>query len=292
MTEGEGPERAPWLEAFDEGRQKVLTRIQHARKISDAGVLEAGDAINTIVKSARAFIKSTDDAWTVEEEGAIERLVEQVRTSVTGQFSRVQQALEHSSDIKKAGAAIEGAAKASRLLALNARVEASRLTGTDAAAFDVIAEEVRDLSEEIAQANRRIDDLIGQLLTMLPEISAQAEEAKSLVDKLNREQRARHDALCTRMRKSTESGTATLNEVLEAARTALSGLQFQDPMIQDVEGIDRILLALRSELESRLEDPTAAVPAEAEASDLPPDTRPAPSAPGLEAEDAGELLLF
>jgi len=277
-----------WLQAFDEGREKVLARIRHARQLSDQGVLEAGDKINAIVKAARGFIERTKASMASPEDAALEGLVEDVRRTVVGQCGKVQEALQYSSDIRKAGLAIEGAATASRLLALNARVEASRLTGADKAAFDVIAREVRDLSEEIANANGKIEVMIERLLRTLPEIAYEAEQAKGMVEDLHCKQQARQVEMEDQMRSSDEIGTETLERILAQARSALSELQFQDPMIQDIEGIDRVLVSLRNRLVKDLGagDEVEAAYAAHLSEDL------AEQGDGTEAEEAGELLLF
>lgn len=277
-----------WLQAFDEGREKVLGRIRHARQVSDEGVLEAGAKINGIVKAARGFIERTKASMVSSEDAALEGLVEDVRRTVVGQCGKVQEALRYSSDIREAGLAIEGAATASRLLALNARVEASRLTGADKAAFDVIAKEVRDLSEEIAKANGKIEEMIERLLRMLPEITDEAEQAKAMVEDLHRKQQGRQVEMEDQMRSSNEIGTETLERILEQARSALSELQFQDPMIQDIEGIDRILVSVRNRLVKQIGagDEVEAAYAAQLSEDL------VEQGDGPQAENAGELLLF
>ncbi|MEM1024616.1 MAG: methyl-accepting chemotaxis protein [Myxococcota bacterium] len=280
--------RDAWLDAFDEGREKILGRIRHARRVSDDGVFRAGDKINGIVKAARSFIERTKESMASSEDGSLEGLVEEVRHTVVDQCSKVREALQYSSDIRKAGLAIEGAATASRLLALNARVEASRLTGSDKKAFDVIAKEVRDLSEDIAGANRKIEDLIDRLLRMLPEIAEEAEQARGMVEELHRKQQWRQAEMVSQMQSSNEIGTETLERILEQARQALSELQFQDPMIQDIEGIDRILVTVRNQFVREI-----GVGQEVEAqyaAHLSEDLEVQDDGP--EACDAGELLLF
>lgn len=288
MDEGRERARSEWVEAFDEGRDDILSRIRDARKVSDAGVVAAGERINAIVRAARSYIDKVEASLQDTGQSEIERLVEQVRTTVVDQHGMVRQALEHSEDIKKAGAAIEGAASASRLLALNARVEASRLSGTDKAAFDVIAEEVRDLSEEIAKANHRIDGLIDRLLGTLPRIAEEAESARGTVDLLHHEQGERHRRLQAEVESRAQEGKAAVETVLQEARSALSELQFQDPMIQSIEGIDRILVKIRNALVIAAGDGQAAEAAyDPHLSD---DVEP--TADGVVAVDAGELLLF
>lgn len=281
-------DRTGWLEAFDGGREEILQRIRQARKVSDEGVLAAGSKIHEIVSHARRYIEEMEKALQATEDGGLDRLVDEVRSNVVGQHSKVQAALERSTHIRKAGMAIEGAAKASRLLALNARVEASRLTGSHGAAFDVIAEEVRDLSEEIARANHHIEELISDLLQMLPQIANEAESARKLVENLYEKQQLRHQELHSRMTETAQSGTDTLNHVLSEARSALSDLQFQDPMIQDIEGIDRILVKVRNHLASQVgkgEEVEAAYAALLS-------ERTEEVGGGVRAKDAGEALLF
>ncbi len=82
---------------------------------------------------------------------------------------------EHSNDINQITTIITNIAKQTNLLALNASIEASR-AGEEGQGFSVVADQIRELANESADAAEDINNKIGQM-------GAQTEEAVTFISK-------------------------------------------------------------------------------------------------------------
>ncbi len=289
MTKPEAPQ-SPAQAAYDDGRREILARIRSARELSDAGVMGAGRHIEEILTTARRFVSEVDAELQESDDREISELVENALGSALGQNRHVSQALELSTSIRQAGEAIARSAAASRLLALNARIESARLSEADRMAFGVIATEVQELSQKIATANRRIDELTERLHELLPRISESSHETRQAVESLHKCQIKRHEELLGFTERLTTMGTKTVQDVLAQAGSALSELQFQDPMIQSIEGIDHILTTTRKKVWPTSTDPVGHTYQPLLSEQLDADGETAKES--VAAADAGELLLF
>lgn len=246
------------LGEIDKAREKVIERITNARKLTDSEVYQAGVALNEVVSTAQAYMKQVNESMTntAKSDGGVDDTLTAIRQLAGRQETLVAEALENLTGIDKAGRKIQEMSGASRLLALNARVESARLEGAQSRAFDVIADEMRELSQSVENTNTMVSELTSQLQSSLPKIQEQVRIMSETIASLVKEMDERTAQLQGVFQMSIDSGNEALDQVLTAARSGLSHLQFQDLMIQDLEGIERIMRRSRAQIASVI-DPDA-----------------------------------
>lgn len=235
-------------------RQQVIDRVRHARDLSERGVIAAGSAIQGIVEQSKSAM--AEAAGSMEAAGRnddhLRSQVAELRSYLVEQDRTVERALGRTSDIAKAGAAIKAMAAASRLLALNARVEAARLDGENRVAFGVIADEMRELSNGVEATNRSIAKLATELLEVLPQIRDQAQQMQTYFDKFHQEIQARAETMNETFTSSITRNEAYAERIRKLAYDGLSHLAFQDPMIQSLQRIEKTMLGLESVIGERI----------------------------------------
>lgn len=231
------------VEELEKCREKVIERIVRARKLTDTEVYEAGVALNEVVQKAQDYMKSVNERMssTADSTDGVDETLESIQVIARNQEDLVANALENLAGIAKAGRQIQEMSGASRLLALNARVESARFGGEGGRAFNVIADEMRELSQSVETTNTMVSKLAAQLQRSLPDIQKQTRSMSSSIESLVTEMGQRNARLQAVFRESIEAGSVALEGVLGSAREGLSHLQFQDLMIQDLEGIERVL---------------------------------------------------
>lgn len=270
--------------AFANCRADISRRVQDARSTSEQEVLAIGTSINKIVERAKTYVNQVSEQLKhqVEREAETTAMIKDMSAAVHKQEDTVQRAMAQSSAILRAGRDVQAMASATRLLSLNARVEASRL-GDQGSSFSVIADEMRQLSHAVQQTNSSVASMAKELERLLPQISGQARSIHQQFEQLTKhvEMQLRHDL--------GESGNGQNNEILErivsAAYEALSHLAFQDPMAQSLERIHDSLDAIEAFLSDRPaaappRPPTAAAPGES------------PTGQQANAAEAGDVMLF
>ena len=209
-------------------------------------------------------------------------MIKEMVSAVNRQEEAVQKAMTQSSAILRAGHDVQAMASATRLLSLNARVEASRL-GDQGSSFSVIADEMRQLSHAVQQTNSAVARMAKELERLLPQISEQTRSIHGQFERFSRHVEVQLQGL----RGRTDSGDETepvVNEIVAAAQEALSHLAFQDPMVQSLGRIQRSVDVLESRVLSQDELPVAP----AASADTP---RAAEPEPQVDIE-AGDVMLF
>lgn len=231
------------LDELEQCREKIIERISRVRKLTDTEVYHAGVSLTDVVKHAQAYMKDVSERMNASAHGedGIDIVLESIKRIARTQESLVSNALENLAGIANAGRQIREMSGASRLLALNARVESARFGGEGGRAFNVIADEMRELSQAVETTNMMVGKLAAKLQKALPQIQQQSvsmgESIESLVDEMSQ----RNKRLQEVFENSTEAGSEALEKILGAAQGGLGHLQFQDIMIQDLEGIERLL---------------------------------------------------
>jgi methyl-accepting chemotaxis protein len=170
-------------------------------------------------------------------------------TSQVGEQLRLTQAAEQSlSGISAAAAQVGNLANRAKMLALNARIEATRLA-KGASGFAVIADEMKELSRGVAEANASIQEMARAMEELLPGIIRGANlmhdrsrvfsgDLASSMRKIADRSQARRQLVAS----AVEDSDRTLSTIVTASRAALSHLQFQDAVAQGLMRLDAALI--------------------------------------------------
>jgi methyl-accepting chemotaxis protein len=224
--------------------------------MTEREVLAAGESLRQIVDEARTFVASSQKALEDVASASVTEMLERHRTLMTGfieamqvqvavQSQAAQQATDQINRIVELGRNIQHVTMESRMLALNANIQARRL-GDAGKAFQVIGQEMKQFSEGVSEANNGVQALAENLLDVLPRIQDQAAKARELAKQFSIEINARvaevslaSAQMKERIAESMAAGEARLQQILKLSYEALSHLQFQDPVAQALLACDR-----------------------------------------------------
>ena len=270
--------------SMDACRADIERRVSDARSMSEQEVVAIGACIKTIVDDAKAYVADIQQQRLSrarsEQESAT--MVRDMIGAVHRQEATVEKAMTQSSAILKAGRDVQAMASATRLLSLNARVEASRL-GDQGSSFSVIADEMRQLSHAVQTTNNSVANMAKQLERLLPEISEQARVIQSQFEQfIQHVERQMQDAGIDDGEGA--EGNPVIEKIMASAYEALSHLAFQDPMAQSLGRIMASIDRLRSDMD-RLSAPGDAP------IDDDVDAEPMSAEESADIE-AGEIMLF
>ena len=252
--------QAQFKDAFDLARQRVMERLASANAITEREVLAIGERLHQLVSLATkdeeaitdglAALDETNDTSAgaaVKRQGeATTAFARDISTFVDAQVAAAKAAVNASAAIDEAGRQVERITVESRILAVNTRIQASRMK--DGTRFAAIAQEMRRLSELIEGANHVIRDLADQLQRSLPVLMDRAEamnarsaafsdELEGNLDEVSR----RTEELREHLRLSIDEGEARRSRVLQLSQDTLSHLGFQDPQAQELLRAERDL---------------------------------------------------
>ncbi len=274
-----GPLRA-LRSAFASCRSEIARRVNSAKQTSEREVMAIGTSVGRIVERSKSFATAIHRQRQLQAQrrNRMSMLITEVQANIRKQEEIVSQALAQSSAILQAGRDVQAMASATRLLSLNARVEASRL-GDQGTSFSVIADEMRQLSLSVQRANSSVAKKATELARLLPVINEQSDriqegfdDVSRLVDE-NEGQSSNPESL---------ELSQFVEQIVEEGYTALSHLTFQDPMAQSLERIHTNLDTVQTQIDG-FGDPAVASAVEAAAP---------PPADSDEDVPAGELVLF
>lgn len=248
------------LRHFADFRDRVLERIRSSNRESERGALETGKALHAVVEAARAYThrihalrQHADEsnaqslaAAISEQTGHVGQYSSDLGELIAAQSADARQSLERLESIALAAREIQRLVNASRMLALNAQVEAARM-GEAGKAFAVVAAEMKTFAQEMARANTSISSMVNGMKLALPKMAERAgvmEERSHRFAASFEESVGRIRQLTAGMQQAIgaviDEGGATLQAVLQHSETGLSALQFQDPQAQALLYIDRM----------------------------------------------------
>jgi hypothetical protein len=290
-------------------RDRVMGAAARACETSERGVLAAGAAVEALYPEAK---EQTDElgraACALEGEQGVRAvaslLAEQselcqaflgrTASDLRDQNEQLERTAALTSAVARAGLVIRDVADQTRILTVNALIEAARL-GEQGRSVAVIAKEMGELSKSVRAANEQISELVQSLVAVLPSL---AERSRRLVaDSEAFSARAARDlehagstsdALGAMVADSLATRERRLRRVLSLSQGALSSLQFQDPMAQELRALDACFDDLEADALSAL----AAAHAGHEASAPFAPRRPEPDSGESPALDDGEVLFF
>jgi len=244
--------------ALSDFREKLVKRVRTVNETTSNEVKEAAHFLNAVVMSARAYVQDSQRALArLQGEGndslgqLLSKQAEFLRKHATDMSSRAamqderaRQAAAAAKSIADLAASIERLAGEARLLAVNARIESSRL-GAQSAGFEVLASEMQRLSDEVASTNERVGELAGRLGHDLPWIAQHARDFRHAMEdftttasmQLDETERGVSE-LRTQVTRASRAGSSAFEDILRDSQAALSHLQFQDVVAQDLRQLD------------------------------------------------------
>ncbi|MEO0757845.1 MAG: GAF domain-containing protein [Cyanobacteria bacterium J06648_16] len=152
----------------------VLSQIQ-AMVESIQGVSDRSQKAESIVLAAATTIEAGDEAMNRTVSG-----MSDIRETVSETAKKVKRLGEASQKVSRVVSVVNGFAAQTNLLALNAAVEASR-AGEEGQGFRVVAEEVRDLAQQSAQATEEIAHLVEEMQAQTNEVVSAMENGTDQV---------------------------------------------------------------------------------------------------------------
>lgn len=238
----------------------AVQRIGEINRLTEHGALSAGRSLEAIVHEARAYAshaRSTLEAiaGSSEQKGIADLIASQnsilgtflvnIGAQVERQSEVARAALLASSQIANLGSEISAVAFQSRLLSLNASIEAGRM-GAQGKAFGVIAAEMTKLSQQVESTSKAVNELVRTLSGTLPSVSEAAQEMRGASEAFTREISSSISQVDQRVKDlrqavqhTLHAGDAAIAKILTHSGDALSSLQFQDPAAQGLVAVAR-----------------------------------------------------
>lgn len=299
-TPCEGPHPGTALiESLRQHREAILAKIRDANGMTEREVLAVGESLRLIVDEARAYV--TDSRKTLEEfastspaamlerhSATMKSFINTMQTQVAVQSKSAKLATNQINRIVELGRAIDRVTMESKILALNANIQARRL-GVAGESFLVIAQEMKQFSESVNAANKGVAELAEGLLGVLPRIESVAsdmrktsEEFSTNIDDRVAAVASINAAMKQQVADGMASGETRLQQILKLSYDALSHLQFQDPMAQALLSCDGDMKECLHLAERWMTEGDGCVKQEESESERPADS----------SIEAGEVMLF
>lgn len=154
----------------------------------------------------------------------------------------VESLRSHTQNVAASGLKIEQIASTTRMLSLNARIEAQRI-GAAGAVFRVVADEIKGLAHQTAELSKAIRDALSeQSVSLSTTGAAVAELAATDLDKAVSNHRHLDETIAKLAHMSTSS-LQILSRIQFEADSAIQALQFEDMLTQLLQAIaDKIEL--------------------------------------------------
>jgi hypothetical protein len=291
------------LDRLRKMRERIIARVRQVNKTTENDVLGAGRHVQRVVEVAHHHIARLREVLAGpvgNEDSDLGRAIRSQSDHVRQHTSSVGKAVaEHATQvaavaqqvrsITAAAREIERLNAAARVLSINARIEASRSSGS--AVFSTIANEMQQLSKAIASANKTVCDLANAMEKAVPQLVRQNQTLARVVEGYEVEAGERIAAVDRRVAELRVAVAATLAEsdnalaeIVTESHAALSRLQFQDVCAQGLLQIDGWIAETTRETAGDLGVETDIAPV-AHASVTNDDVE-------IDRREAGEVMLF
>lgn len=278
--------------------EAIAERIAEINQTTEQEILALGECIFRIVERSQANIEHTEGAMDkvlhahrAQEEAIVQynRQVALFQDELESKLKLLQdittKAVTFGSRIAKLGRRLDGLSMASKVLSINANIEAGR---SNQYGFQVIAQQIQQLSGETISASGEIEQIATDMLELLPsileqttQIRAGAERTNDSLQPIQAQVEQSSVALQDAVRQSREVGAAGLSKILKDSEQASAHIRFQDPVAQKVASIGKDVSGLSAQV-------LAAITGE----ELVAEEEPVAEEGDDMELDSGELLLF
>ncbi|HMG57655.1 MAG TPA: hypothetical protein VK601_29345 [Kofleriaceae bacterium] len=291
------------LQRFRKARERIVARVREVNQTTETDVLAAGRHVQRVVEVAHRHIarlrevlagpvgnEDSDLARAIRSQSDhVRQHTVSVGKAVAEHATQVAAVADQVRSITTAAREIERLNAAARVLSFNARIEASRSSGSSV--FSTIASEMQQLSKAIASANKTVYDLANTMEKTVPQLVRQNQHLARVVEGYAQEARERIDAVDRRVAELRAAVGTTLAEsdnalaeVVSESHAALSKLQFQDVCAQSLLQIDSWVAGLSQQVAREL----------GLEGDIPPAAHATVGNDDVEVNrtEAGEVMLF
>jgi methyl-accepting chemotaxis protein len=177
--------------------------------------------ITVVTERANAFLdlmgrSSQEVEAAVVQVNAMNGDARRARKAMGGLQERMRELNARSREITQMVRMMESVAFQTRLLALNASVEAAR-AGAEGKGFAVVAQEVRSLAQRNEDAAQRIDEIVAASLAVIEECTLMTERAAEAVQQTDRKIEAVHRSMGVIVAQARE-GMSASHDVAGATR--------------------------------------------------------------------------
>lgn len=177
--------------------------------------------ITVVTERANAFLelmgRSSQEVETaVVQVNAMNGDARRARKAMGGLQERMRELNARSREITQMVRMMESVAFQTRLLALNASVEAAR-AGAEGKGFAVVAQEVRSLAQRNEEAAQKIDEIVAASLAVIEECTLMTERAAEAVHQTDRKIEAVHRSMGVIVAQARE-GMSASHDVAGATR--------------------------------------------------------------------------
>ena len=148
-------------------------------------IMNLGDSVNKSAESTNELSDASRKIMLASQEGLtsvnkLEEITLNNQTAFESIFTIIDTTSTSAGRIGEASAMISDIAKKTKLLALNASIEAAS-AGEAGRGFAVVAEEIRKLSEQSKKSTMVIDEMLNELTTNIQTASAESKNVKDAV---------------------------------------------------------------------------------------------------------------
>ena len=240
-------------------RAFIRERIAEVDRMTQREVMAAARDVNTIYTSATsqiAELKSRLSAMGESEPGrtsaegqllSVERYANGLEAQIDGLKTIASESAGCTAQIEMATQQIQKLTTDAHMLSINARIEAAHTTDSTSKGFAVIAAEMRELSQAIADTSKTVKTLAQSLSALLPQLETgmtglreRSREFSSSLAADIRNLAKRSATQKQQVEAAIAASDVTLGSIVQASQSALSHLQFQDVISQGLMRMDAV----------------------------------------------------
>jgi methyl-accepting chemotaxis protein len=226
--------------------------LEFVENLSEREILKAGKDVSDIYRVCLQHVEELDSnrtSFTRLFETADEfsrrliMLTNEFESLVQKQMGFVEAATTATDRITQSARMIKKVARESTMLGLNATIEAAR-AGEAGEGFSIIARQLCELTNTVAEANDAIASRTGSLREVLPEITVTAEELLAHCANLQSdvsEQNSDFEQAHGELMQAVSAGIGGGREISARANNLTMHLQFQDRMAQSLAKVRSLL---------------------------------------------------